>query len=293
MLHDWLLALAGAPWVYLALFALATIDGIFPPLPSESVVIALAALSVSTGSPNLALVLLAAAAGAFTGDQIAYAVGGRIDVRRIRILRNPRGQRTVDSAERALARRGPSFILAARFVPVGRMAVNLTAGAVRYPRRSFVALTALAAVAWSLYSALIGLLAGAWIQDQPLLAITVGIVGGLLSGLALDWGLRRRRTPGDRSRIRSSPRDLDLPTRRRRLERRDGMPSGDVQDAGVALGAHDAQQVRLPVGRDVDPAAFGPPRRPAGLHADPDRRPRRGPPSPPWQTAGIPLASPR
>jgi len=201
MLHDWLLALAGAPWVYLALFALATIDGLFPPIPSESVVIALAALSVSTGAPSLALVLVSAAAGAFAGDQIAYAVGRRIDVRRLRILRNPRGQRTVDRAERALARRGPSFILAARFVPIGRVAVNLTAGAVRYPRRRFAGLTALAAVAWSLYSVVIGLLAGAWIQDQPLVAIAVGVVGGLLSGLALDWGLRHRRTLPDRGGI--------------------------------------------------------------------------------------------
>jgi len=238
MLHDWLLALAGAPWVYLALFALATIDGLFPPIPSESVVIALAALSVSTGTPNLALVLLAAAAGAFAGDQIAYAVGGRIDVRRLRILRNPRGQCTIDCAERALARRGPSFILAARFVPIGRVAVNLTAGAVRYPRRRFVALTALAAVAWSLYSVVIGLLAGAWIQDQPLVTVTVGVVGGLLSGLALDWGLgHRQNTAGGRS---GGPRDLDLLARRRHGEGRDGIPFGEVQHAGVALGAHDA-----------------------------------------------------
>ncbi|HEX7537778.1 MAG TPA: DedA family protein [Dermatophilaceae bacterium] len=199
MLHDWLLALTGAPWAYLALFALATLDGIFPPLPSESVVIALAALSVSTGTPSLALVLLAAAAGAFTGDQIAYAVGGRIDVRRIRILRNPRGQRTVDSAERALARRGPSFILAARFVPVGRVAVNLTAGAVGYPRRRFVGLTAFAGVMWSLYSVAIGLLAGAWIQDRPVVAVAVGVVGGLLCGLLLDWALHRRQTVKARS----------------------------------------------------------------------------------------------
>jgi membrane protein DedA with SNARE-associated domain len=192
MLHDWLVALAGAPWVYLALFALATIDGFFPPVPSESVVIALSALSVSAGAPNPALVVLFAAAGAFAGDQVAYAVGSRIDVRRLRILRNPRGQRTVDCAERALAQRGPPFILAARFVPIGRVAVNLTAGAVRYPRRTFVGLTALAAVMWSLYSVAIGLLAGAWIQDRPAVAIAVGVLGGVLSGILLDWGLSRR-----------------------------------------------------------------------------------------------------
>jgi membrane-associated protein len=205
MMHDWLLALAGAPWVYLALFALATIDGFFPPVPSESVVIALAALSVSAGTPDLVGVLLAAAAGAFTGDQIAYVAGSRITVRRFRILRSPRGQRAVDGATRALAQRGPSFILAARFVPIGRLAVNLTAGAVRNPRRQFVGLTALAALMWSLYSVVIGLLAGAWVQGRPLVAIAVGVGGGILSGLLLDWGLSRRQTLMNRRGTTSAP----------------------------------------------------------------------------------------
>ncbi|RYV49675.1 DedA family protein [Pengzhenrongella frigida] len=186
MLNDWIVALAAAPWVYLALYAIAALDGFFPPVPSESVVIALAALSVSAGIPNLALVLFAAAAGAFTGDQLAYAIGGRLDVRRFWILRHPRGQRTIDWAEGALARRGPSFILAARYIPIGRVAVNMTAGATRYPRRRFATLTALAAVSWSLYSVAIGLTAGAWFRERPLVAVAIGVAGGLLGGLVLD-----------------------------------------------------------------------------------------------------------
>jgi membrane protein DedA with SNARE-associated domain len=197
MVYDWLLALAGSPWVYLALFSVATIDGFFPPVPSEPAVIALAALSMASGTPDLGLVLLVAMAGAFAGDLIAYAVGSRIDLRRIRILQNPRGQRAVSGAEHALARRGTSLILAARFVPVGRMAVNLTAGAIGYPRRRFVGLTALAAVTWSVYSIAIGLLAGAWVRDRPLVAIAVGVAGGILIGFALDWGLSRLRAIRD------------------------------------------------------------------------------------------------
>lgn len=192
MLNDWIVAVAAAPWVYLALYAIAALDGFFPPVPSESMVIALAALSVSAGIPNLALVLLAAAAGAFTGDQLSYAIGGRLEVRRLWILRSPRGQRTVAWAEGALAKRGPSFILAARYIPIGRVAVNMTAGATRYPRRRFAALTAVAAVTWSLYSVAIGLTAGAWFRDRPLIAVVIGVVGGLLGGLVLDRGLARR-----------------------------------------------------------------------------------------------------
>lgn len=190
-MQDWILALAASPLVYVGLYLFAVIDGFFPPIPSESAVIALAALAVATGKPSLVLVILVAAAGAFTGDQIAYAIGRRLDVRRMRGLRGARGQRTLDWAERTLARRGPSFILAARFIPVGRVAVNVTAGAVGYPRRRFVGLTAIAGVSWSVYSAAIGIGAGSWFRGHPVWAIVVGVVLGLVVGLALDWTLGR------------------------------------------------------------------------------------------------------
>jgi membrane protein DedA with SNARE-associated domain len=82
-------------------------------------------------------------------------------------------------------------ILAARFIPVGRVAVNLSAGAVGYPWRRFLGLDALASVTWALYSAAIGIGAGAWFKGHPLGAIVVGLVGGLLIGLVIDWVLRR------------------------------------------------------------------------------------------------------
>jgi membrane protein DedA with SNARE-associated domain len=189
--QDWILALAASPLVYVALYILVTIDGFFPPVPSESLVIALAALAMSVGPPNLALVVAIAAAGAFTGDQIAYAIGKRLDVRRLRGMRGPRAQRTLDWAERTLTRRGPSFILAARYIPIGRVAVNMTAGALGYSRRRFVGLAAIAAVTWGLYSAAIGIGAGVWFQGHPLVAVVVGVVGGLLIGLVLDFVLGR------------------------------------------------------------------------------------------------------
>ena len=62
MIEAWALALAGSPWIFVVLYLFATIDGFFPPIPSESVVIALAALAISSGQPNIWLVMLVAAA---------------------------------------------------------------------------------------------------------------------------------------------------------------------------------------------------------------------------------------
>jgi len=191
--EHWALELAASPWIYLVMYLFATIDGFFPPIPSESVVIALAAAATSSvGKPELALLIPVAAAGAWTGDQLAYLIGSRVQVHRLRIFRSGKGQAALAWAEHALERRGASFIIAARYIPVGRVAVNMTAGAVGYPRRRFRLLAAIAAVMWAAYSAAIGVGAGALLGSRStLLAIAVGVVGGVVLGVVVDWILRR------------------------------------------------------------------------------------------------------
>ena len=187
----WLLSLAGSAWVYPGLFVFALVDGFFPPMPSEVAAVGLAALAASTGTPHLGVLLLVAATGAFAGDLVAYAIGSRIDVHTLPLLRRGRGRRTLAWAERSLATGGPAFILAARFLPVARVAVNMAAGALGYPRRRFVGIAAVGSVAWALYSAAIGIGAGAWFQGHPLGAVVVGVVSGLLLGWLLDLAFRR------------------------------------------------------------------------------------------------------
>ncbi len=186
----WAEALAGSPWIFLVVYAFATIDGFFPPIPSESIVISLATLSMSVGKPSLWVLVPVAAAGAFTGDQIAYFIGSKVKVRELRLFRGKKAQGALDWAEGALERRGASFIIAARYIPVGRVAVNMTAGAVGYSHRRFTGLAAIAAVMWAVYSAAIGVGTGAWLHDHPLIAVVVGVVGGVLIGLVVDWALR-------------------------------------------------------------------------------------------------------
>ncbi|WP_307802375.1 DedA family protein [Cellulomonas fengjieae] len=191
VLEAWALALVGSPWIFVVLYLFATIDGFFPPVPSESIVIALAAVSMAEGTPNLALLVLVAAAGAWSGDQIAYQIGTKVKVRELRLLRSPRGQAAVDWAENALSHRGAAFIIAARYIPIGRVAVNMTAGAVHYSRRRFMGLTGIAAITWGAYSSLIGIGAGAWLHDHTLIAVAVGVIGGLAIGVIVDWALRK------------------------------------------------------------------------------------------------------
>lgn len=183
-----------SPWLLLVLLAAAVIDGFFPPVPSETVLVAAAAVAVSTGSfPSLLLLCLVAAAGAMIGDNIAYALGRALGTTRFRWMRSPRVAAVFTRARRTLDDRGALLILTARYIPVGRVAVNMSAGAVRYPRRRFVPLSGVAAAGWAVSSAAIGSVAAAWFGDQPLLSATLAIIVALSLGLAIDRVVSRRR----------------------------------------------------------------------------------------------------
>lgn len=58
---------SGSPWTYAVVLGFAALDAIAPLVPSETIVVAAAALAAS-GRLSLALVLAAAAAGAVAGD---------------------------------------------------------------------------------------------------------------------------------------------------------------------------------------------------------------------------------
>ncbi len=182
---------AGSPWALVVLLAFCAIDGFFPPVPSESLVIAMASLTMQGEGQSLWWIIPIAAVGAFTGDVIAYLIGSKIPVHKMRIFRGKRGQRTLAWAEKAIHQRGGAFILAARYIPVGRVAVNMSAGALGFGLRRFAGYASIASVMWSGYSVLLGVSAGALLHGRPLLGIAVGVVLGVALGTLIDLVMRK------------------------------------------------------------------------------------------------------
>lgn len=197
-------AQAAAPWALLLVFVVAAGDALVPPVPSDPVVVAVAAVSVAADGPNLLLLAAVAAAGALVGDTTTYLAGRRLGRERLLRSRGPALRGALARASDTLDRRGAVVILVARYVPVGRVAVNLTAGATAYPRRRFVGLAAIAALTWSTGSVGVGALAGRWMADNALLGVAVGVVVALLLGLAVDRLARRLLGRGHRP-PRASP----------------------------------------------------------------------------------------
>jgi membrane-associated protein len=164
-----------SPWAYLALFAVAMLDGFFPVVPSETMVIT-AGVFAASGEPDLVPVILVAALGAFAGDHVSYQIGhqaGRGMIRRI--PPDSRRGAAFDWAARTLAARGGLLLVVARYIPGGRTAATMTTGAVGYPRRRFALYDAVAAGSWALYSALVGYLGGAAFEGDQLKGLLFGL----------------------------------------------------------------------------------------------------------------------
>ena len=169
--------IVSSPWLYALLFALATVDGFFPVVPSETSVIT-AGVFAAMGDTSIPLVILAAALGAFAGDQIAYAVGRGAGPRLLRRARpGTRRGAAISRARHALSVRGGAIIVASRYFPGARTAVTMTAGAVGYEWRRFATFGAVAALTWGTYSAFVGFVGG------------VAFEGNVVLGLLLGFGL--------------------------------------------------------------------------------------------------------
>ncbi|MGW0664950.1 DedA family protein [Streptodolium elevatio] len=166
-----------SPWLWLVLPLTVCADSVVPVIPGDELVMA----SSAVGRGNfgyLALVLLLAAVGAFVGDQCAYAVG-RAGLRRGGDMTlGPRRQKAFDLAERALNRGGMAALVAARFLPGGRTAVNILAGRVGYPPRQFRAATLVGAGISVSYALTLGALAGKYVHDSPLFVAVCGMLLG-------------------------------------------------------------------------------------------------------------------
>lgn len=199
---QWIHSFAGSPLALLVLAGLCFTDAFFPPVPAESIVIGLTSWYFAAPGSVVALpgIFLCAVVGATLGDSFAFFLGTRIHVQRIKSWRGGKGEQAFERTAKLLHKRGTSFIFAARFVPGGRVAVNMCAGATGFPYRRFLRTDLAAVFCWVTYGMAIGFASGSILGPiHPLLATVVGMAGGVILSLLLDhlvsW-LQRRFQPG-------------------------------------------------------------------------------------------------
>ncbi|KPC76534.1 DedA family protein [Streptomyces coelicoflavus] len=140
------------------------------------------------------LVMLAIAAAAVLGDQFGYAFGRKVGGA---LFRRPNSrffkQENAERAQQFMLKHGPKALVMARFIPVFRTFIPITAGIGRMTYRTFFLFNVIGAVLWSVSLTLVGYYLGqvAFVRDN-IEGIVIGIV--LISGIPIIIeGIKMRR----------------------------------------------------------------------------------------------------
>jgi len=182
----------GSPWLWVLVFAVSGLDALLPFMPSETTVVTVAVL-IGPHPERLIPLVFVAALGAWAGDCLGYAVGRAAGPHAAsRLQRGEAGQRRYAWARGQVQRNGALLIIAARYLPGGRVASALANGSLGYPAHRFVLLDALGATLWAVYSVLIGFVGGSAFADEPVKGLLLSFTLGLALVGAIEVGRRVR-----------------------------------------------------------------------------------------------------
>jgi len=179
-------------------------DAIFPPIPSEMVVITGGALSAD-GRANVFLVLVLAALASWLGDMVVFHLFRR---RLSHVLdRWKWGRRIHTGIHAALAKAGRSStygtIIGARFIPGGRLATSAASGVANVSVRGFSLCAGLGAVLWACWLVGLGYFTGSTTKLPFWASSLIGVAVGLVIGAVVGIIVTRRR--GTRSPVVDEP----------------------------------------------------------------------------------------
>lgn len=194
---DWLKDFSAEPVFYLIIFVIAMLDSVLPIVPSETSVI-IGGVSAGLGHLMLPLVIVLGALGAFVGDNMSYLIGRRLSGwLTTRYARTPKRQQRLEAVIRQIHERGGLLLITARFIPGGRTLLTLACGITGQPRRWFTKWTAIAAVIWASYAALLGYFGGRTFEQSHTLAFLVAFGMALSITVLIElvrWALKLRKS---------------------------------------------------------------------------------------------------
>ncbi|MGA1138608.1 MAG: DedA family protein [Ilumatobacteraceae bacterium] len=193
---DWLKDFSSGPWFYVIIFVIAVLDSVLPIVPSETLVI-IGGVSAGLGNLWIPLVILVASSGAFIGDNMSYLIGREASDWVIRRqTRTEKGAARMAKIVEQVHERGGLLLITARFIPGGRTALTLSCGVTRQPRRWFVGWSAIAAVIWGNYAALLGFIGVKSFEEDHTTAFIIAFVTAFSITALIEivrWLLKRAR----------------------------------------------------------------------------------------------------
>lgn len=176
-------------WIYLTIFFFAFVENIFPPSPSDMVIVIGGSL-VGASDLHFVPVLIFATGGSLVGFLTAFAIGWQIDKR---ILHSGKIKfltvESVEKVENAFRKYGYFLIIANRFLPGTRAVISFFAGMSRLNIHYTVLLSAASALLWNTILISLGMIFGENIQkvdaflntyNQVVIILTVIVIAFLI-----------------------------------------------------------------------------------------------------------------
>lgn len=176
-------------WIYLTIFFFAFVENIFPPSPSDMVIVIGGSL-VGASDLHFVPVLIFATGGSLVGFLTAFAIGWQIDKR---ILHSGKIKfltvESIEKVENAFRKYGYFLIIANRFLPGTRAVISFFAGMSRLNIHYTVLLSAASALLWNTILISLGMIFGENIQkvdaflntyNQVVIILTVIVIAFLI-----------------------------------------------------------------------------------------------------------------
>lgn len=140
---------------YFAVFALIAIENIFPPIPSEVILIGGGFLT-TTIDMNLYIMIIAATLGSVIGAIVLYFIGKIFNKERLKkIVSGKIGkvlrlkEKDIEKADEWFDNKGNKTVFFCRFVPIVRSLISIPAGMSEMPMFKFLIYTTLGSAIWN------------------------------------------------------------------------------------------------------------------------------------------------
>ena len=189
---DWLAELP-EEWAYILCFLFVWFDAVIPIFPGETTLAAASTLAAD-GALELELVMLAGALGAIVGDSslfwIARRSAKRVQGHLDKALENPK----VHAAWEALDRSPGLLIVAGRYVPGMRFAVNASMGLSKIAYRRFLPWSVLGGALWSVYTCALAYKVATTLSGYPMASLVISSLITSAALVAIFFVDRRRRS---------------------------------------------------------------------------------------------------
>lgn len=140
---------------YLGIFLLIAIENIFPPIPSEAVLLFGGFMTTYTNL-NIVVMIVAATLGSLVGAIVLYYVGKILNKERLKkIVSGKVGKvlrlknEDIDKADKWFDEKGNKTVFFCRFIPIVRSLISIPAGMSEMPMPKFLIYTTVGSAIWN------------------------------------------------------------------------------------------------------------------------------------------------